>query len=169
VRKAFLLLPLALLISAGCRAQMPPTKSVTVVLSWTAAPGCTTADPCTYVVSRAVCPTASTCPSTTGTAYTPLNPSLPVSGATYTDATPPAGALVSYIAQTVQGGLTSLPSGQSNNGIPTSVPAMPGPPSALGGATQSAMLAPPVTGTPEPMVASVNLPQPMNVTVVVRQ
>lgn len=54
-------------------------------------------------------PTVYLCPATTGTAYTPLNQSSPVTTLSYTDATPPAGQQC-YVAQSVAGSQVSVPS-----------------------------------------------------------
>jgi hypothetical protein len=127
---------IALFLTAGCRAQVPASKATNVVLTWTAPAGCSG---CSYIVSRA---TGTTCPPTTGTAYTPLNQSTPATAATYTDVAPPSGVSVCYVAQTIQSGLTSVASAPSDGGIPIAIPALPLPPGGLNGATQSAALAP---------------------------
>lgn len=121
-----------LVLGTGCHAQVTPTSTV-VVLTWNAPvasgswTGCTTSAPCTYVISRAII-TASTCPSTTGTSYTPLNQTAPTSALTFTDNTI-AGQTACYIAQTMQGGLTSTP---SNVAGPFVVPANPVAPAITG-------------------------------------
>lgn len=148
----FALLPL-FVIAAGCHGQVPASKGSTVVLTWTAPAGCTTN--CTYILSRA---TGTTCPATTGTNYTPLNQSSPASATTYTDSAPPQGVSVCYVAQTVQGGLTSVASGPSNGGVPIAIPSLPSAPGSLNGTQQSAMLAPPLVRQALPVVASDKVP-----------
>lgn len=54
-------------------------------------------------------PTTYTCPVSTGTAYTPLNQASPATGLAYTDTKPAAGQYC-YIAQSVNGSQTSVPS-----------------------------------------------------------
>lgn len=128
-----LLLPLAIPVTA-C-GQMPPS-SWEVSLTWTApAPagswaGCGVGQPsCTYVISRAtIAASGSTCPATTGTAYTPLNQSSPATGTVYNDTTS-SGLTVCYIAQTLQGGAVSQP---SNVAGPFVVPGSPLPPNVTG-------------------------------------
>lgn len=115
---------LALVISIGCHAQIPPTNH-TVSLIWTAATTCGTGQPaCTYVISRAPA-TGTTCPATTGTTYTQLNQASPTTGTTYTDTTA-SGLSVCYIAQTLQSGGVSVP---SNTAGPTTVQGNPTAPS----------------------------------------
>lgn len=81
---------MAFLAAAGCHAQVP-------------------ANPTVYL-----------CPATTGTAYTPLNQSSPVTALTYTDATPPTGQYC-YVVQSVitATGQVSVP---SNTAGPLDVP-----------------------------------------------
>jgi hypothetical protein len=159
---------LALALAAGCHAQVPqPTAAPVISLTWTAASTCGGSNPaCTYVVSRATCPTATTCPANTSgnTAFTALNATAPVSGLTYTDSTPPAGALVIYTATTVQafsgcptGGCISQPSGPSNSGTPLSVPPSPTAPAAPN-ASETAELNQP--GSVEPVIANSKEPAP---------
>ena len=106
--KKFFLALAFIALAAGCKSQVPPSNH-TVLLTWTApATGCSVSTPCAYVLSRATV-TGTTCPATTGTAYTPLNQSAPVSALTYTDSTA-SGLSVCYIAQTVQGSAVSFPS-----------------------------------------------------------
>jgi hypothetical protein len=101
----------------GCHGQVPPTNH-TVTLTWQApATGCTTSAPCTYVLSRATV-SGTTCPGTSGTTYTPLNQSNPVSALTYTDSTA-SGLTVCYIAQTMQGGAVSIPSNSALVTVPS--------------------------------------------------
>ena len=139
-----------LAISAGCRAQIPPSAAPSVQLSWTAPSGCTTAAPCTYAISRAN-PINGTCPAATGTAYGIVGNSASQT-TTYNDSSPIGGASYCYIAQTQQGTnpvLTSVPS----NTVLLAVPTVPGAPSVLGG-TSTASLAPEkMIPSPEPTMA----------------
>ena len=115
-----------LLFAVGCRAQVPPTGH-TVTLTWTvpspsgAWAGCGSGQPsCAYVVSRAAA-SGSSCPSTTGSNYTPLNQTTPAVGTSYVDFTA-TGQTVCYIAQTVQGSAVSQPSAPAG---PLTVPGNP--------------------------------------------
>ena len=111
-----------LALAAGCaHSQMPPTvHSVTITITPPSG-----ASGAAYVISRA---TGSTCPVSTGSAYTPLNQSAPISGTSYVDSAA-AGLSVCYIAQTVEGGAVSAP---SNIVGPFVVPANPTAPSING-------------------------------------
>jgi hypothetical protein len=109
------------LIGVGCHAQVPPTNHV-VNLSWTAPlpttiwPGCATASPCLYIVSRAtVASSTSSCPAPNIDTpnYKPMNQSIPTSGTAYSDPTA-SGLTVCYIVQTQQGTAISSPSGTTN-------------------------------------------------------
>lgn len=103
-------------IFAGCHAgaQIPPT-SHTLTITVTNAP-CQAGAPasqCGYVFSEAVV-TGSSCPSTSGANYAPVNQSAPVAqpssgNASFVDSGV-AGKNVCAIAQTVQGGAVSQPS-----------------------------------------------------------
>lgn len=105
----------------GCHAQVPPTNH-TVTLTWTApTTGCSSGTPCSYVLSRATIAAGGTCPTTSGTSYTPLNQSSPSTSTTYSDTTA-SGLVVCYIAQTEQGTAVSVP---SNVAGPFTVPANP--------------------------------------------
>lgn len=122
-------LPLLLLAGAlGCaHAQLPPTNH-TVSLTWSAPAGCTSAAPCTYVISRATVvagTTACPAPNLTTPNYTPLNQSAPATGLSYVDPTA-SGTTACYIAQTLQGSAISAP---SNTTDPAVVPANPNAPS----------------------------------------
>jgi hypothetical protein len=139
VRKLSLLpLCVIVLISAGCHGQVPPTNH-TVSLTWTAPSasggwaGCTVAAPCTYVISR-VTVTGSSCPSTTGTNYTPINQSNPATTTSLTDSSA-SGLTVCYIAQTLQGSAVSNP---SNTAGPLTVPPNPLAPSLNDGTVSEA-------------------------------
>lgn len=158
MRRLARLFPFILVFSvvAGCHAQMPLT-SAHVNLTW-AVPaasgswaGCTTASPCTYVLSRAMLAfSTAACPATTGTAYAPINTSAPATGTSYSDGTAQE-LTVRYIAQTEQGNLVSVP---SNSAGPFIVPPNPGAPT-ISGAPQVANshpLVPNITGrAPTPM------------------
>lgn len=167
----------SVIMTTGCvhlPAQMSSPNKV-VQLSWTAPAldpinlpnwtGCGTPSTCQYVVSRAPA-SGNTCPAITGTAYTPLNSSSPVSATTYTDSTSGGGKFC-WIVQTVQlQSGTQTVSDPSNSTGPLQVPGKPGPPTSNSGAIASNELAPiiplpPVTkeldakmGTPVMLVAT---------------
>lgn len=134
-----------LALAAGCaHSQMPPTvHSVTITITPPSG-----ASGAAYVISRA---TGSTCPVSTGSAYTPLNQSAPISGTSYVDSAA-AGLSVCYIAQTVEGGAVSAP---SNIVGPFVVPANPTAPSING---QSAKNETPAA-LPGPTLAKNEVPQ----------
>jgi hypothetical protein len=137
MKKLLFLLPFLAL--TACHAQLPPTTH-SVALTWTAptSPACTTAAPCTYVISRFQGTTCAAVNLTTPN-YTPLNSSSPTSDTKFTD-TGAAGTTACYIAQTLQGGAVSLP---SNTAGPLVVPASPGAPSTPNG-TVADLVQPPV-------------------------
>ena len=155
--KIFALVPaLACIGIIGCRAQVPPSPAPVAGVSWTAPTACTTAAPCVYVVSRAVV-SATSCPATTGTAYTQIGTTAS-NVLTFTDSTVTGGTSACWIIQAQQGTnpmLTSQSSAPSNNGTPLAVPVVPGAPGAPN-ATATASLAPPLVTDPElqPLVAS---------------
>jgi hypothetical protein len=132
------------LTAAGCAHGQPaPSPQPAVTLTCSAPASCTAqgAPSCAYVFSRATC-TGST-QGTCAVTFTPLNLSTPAATCAYTDNTPPTGINVSYVASTVQNGLTGNASTPSNNSVPLAVPVYPGTP---GGptATATAALAPPL-------------------------
>ena len=154
---------LALGISSGCHAQVPPpSPQPSVVLTCIAPVGFTAGTGNGFVFSRAVCVTATSCPANTAgnTSYTALAPMATTCA--YTDSTPPSG-FVTYTASTVQNGLTSLPSGQVNNGTPLTVPTYPGAPGTLNG-TQTAALAPPLTPNTKPAPVDAKVQGPTGLT-----
>jgi hypothetical protein len=136
----------ALASAIGCHGQLPPSPPPTAVLTWTASPSCTSSAPCVYVISRATV-TGSTCPATTGTAYT-LVITTPANALTAVDGTVPTGTLNCWIAQAqtqTTPVLTSVPSGASNGGVPFALPALPlapGSPNATGTAKAELPAAP---------------------------
>lgn len=135
-------------ISAGCHGQVPPTvHSVTITVTPPA--GCTG---CTFVISRAPV-SGSACPTSTGTAYTPLNQSSPLTGTSYVDSTS-AGLDVCYIGQTLEGGAVSQP---SNTVGPFAVAANPSAPSLNGTQATAAPQVKPIGDAAKPeLVARVN-------------
>ena len=135
------LAPLAL-FTIGCPAQVPPSQTANATVTWTAPASCTAASPCTFVISRAPV-TGTTCPPTTGTAYTPLNQASPSSGTSYVDTTA-AGVNGCWIGQTLQSGLVS---GPSNSVGPLAVPAVPTAPD-LAGPKVATVLKPVGTAVP---------------------
>lgn len=138
---------LMLLPLAACHSQVTPTPGYNIAWTWTAPTassswaGCTTAAPCSYIVSVATLAAGATvCPPTTGTAYTPLNASSPATGTSYiqTNAT---GLTVCAIAQTeqTQSGQTSPSVSLPSNSALVTVPAVPLAPSTPAPAAQIAM------------------------------
>lgn len=126
--KRLLLLSIVAFVT-GCHAQVAPT-SYQVDLAWTAPvasgswTGCTTAAPCTYVISRlTVAAGVTACPAVNLTTpnYTPLNSASPTSDVKFVD-TGAVGTSACYTAQTEQGTAVSNP---SNVAGPIVVPASP--------------------------------------------
>jgi len=122
--KRIALVSLFALVAAGCRGQVPPN------------------------------PTVFTCPSTSGTAYTPLNQSSQSTGLAYTDSKPAANTYC-YTVQSAIGAQVSLPSNvagpftvSGTNSValtwiaPASGPVPTGYVMSRGLATQSTILAP---------------------------
>jgi hypothetical protein len=127
MKPLFVLLTLVLASVLPGLAQTKGTTTVTlsgaspqtVVVSW-AAPvasgswaGCTTAAPCTYVVSVL----AGACPSTVVGSSGWLQ-FTPVSALTLTDTTETPGATVSYVVTTVQNGFNAAPSNCASYTVP---------------------------------------------------
>lgn len=141
MRLRHLLLAAGCLLAVGCHAQVAPTIHGTT-LNWVAPTipsgsswgGCTTSNPCSYIVSRITITSGSgACPAVNLTTpnYTPLNQSSPTSALTYSDNSS-AGLTVCYIVQTDQNGSISGPSAV---GGPWSPLANPNSPSAPSGTT----------------------------------
>ncbi len=99
---------------------VPSPSTYSVVLSWTAPAGCTTAAPCTYAVYR-LPGTVTISAGTTGATLVTTTASQVVSA---TDATVAQGLTYSYAVETIQGGATSAPSNTVNVTIPN-VPSAP--------------------------------------------
>ena len=100
-------------IAAGCHGQVPPTShSATLTVTNAPCAAGTPAATCGYVFSVAVVTTS--CPSTTGSNYAPLNQSAPVAQPSSGNATynvpSVAGETVCFIGQTVAGSAVSSPS-----------------------------------------------------------
>lgn len=147
MKRIQIVLALAILGLCGCaHGQVTPAVH-SVILTWTAPVnpvnpptgawlGCTTASPCTYVVSRAAgssCPAFAYNPTVGGSGnYTPINQPSPANGATYTDSA--AIGDVCYLVQTLQAGVYS---GASNIVGPFTVPASPTAPVVNSNATVS--------------------------------
>lgn len=127
--KRFLFASIAMIVlTAGCRAQIPVSPAPTAALSWTApSSGCGTAGAsCTYVVLRAVA-TGTTCQDNTGTAYAQVGTTA-AGVLNYIDKSVPTGAQVCWIVQAQTQGtpvLTGPPSSPSNNGTPLQIPSVP--------------------------------------------
>jgi hypothetical protein len=146
MKKFFLALSLvALTLSAGCRAQVPPTNH-TVQLSCT--PPASADSTYKYVFSVGT--------SAAGP-FTPLNQASPTTTCAYTDGTS-AGKTVYYIAQSVSGGAVSV---QSNVAGPAVVPANPLAP-ALGNPAVALETKPalPSMPTEQPLYLSKNIEAP---------
>lgn len=117
------------LAALGCHGQVPPTShSLTITVTNAPCPAGTPAATCGYVFSIAPV-TGSSCPSTSGTTYSPQNQSAPVpqptsGNATYTDSAH-SGQTVCAIGQTAQGTAYSQPSSAIG---PFTIPAAPTPP-----------------------------------------
>lgn len=116
-----------LALAIGCKAQIPPATTHTVVLTWTAPvanstwTGCTTSAPCVYAIYRCS-GSATACGDTTNSAWSEITTSTTrVSGTTYTDATA-SGLTAYYAAVTYQG---TAHSGASNTAGPFVVPGSP--------------------------------------------
>lgn len=119
------------LTTSGCHAQVAATTHK-VVMTWTAASGCTTST-CTYLVSRVTVTSGTTsCPTATTGTYTAINSSAEVTASTYTDSGA-AGLTVCYVVQT---DLSAAYSVASNTAGPLVVPANPTAPTNASG-TQS--------------------------------
>lgn len=134
---------LAFLLLAGCGgcfsySQVPP-KNPDIVYTWTAPlTGC--ASGCSYILSMLQVATGTTtCPASTGTNYTPVNESAPVSATTYTFLSAPQGTLQCAVVQ-ASNGILSLPSAPSNV---VSVPTAPPAPGAPQGSQQTASVTEP--------------------------
>jgi hypothetical protein len=115
---------LALTLTAGCHAQVPPASpGYNVNLSWSAPAangnwaGCTATAPCVYAVYRCT-GTAAACVTFSSTGWTEItNASTRPSGLTYTDTTA-TGLTVNYALETVQGSSNSGPSNTYNVAVP---------------------------------------------------
>lgn len=137
---------LALVLAAGCHAQIPPSPPASVTATWTAPAACTVSAPCVYVISRAAC--SSTCPSTSGTAYTQVGTTAP-NVTSFTDTNLTSGSY-GWIVQAQQGNpaATSQPSGISNGGAPFAVTGPPGAPTAPSLTTTAELKKPQIKPSP---------------------
>lgn len=117
-----------LLLTAGCGAQVAQ-KNVEIDYVWTApATGCSSG--CTYVISvLTVANGTASCPAATGTNYTPVNQSAPVSQTSYAYLAPTLGTSQCAIVQAYNG-IYSSASAPSNV---VAVPLQPGLPGAPAG------------------------------------
>lgn len=151
MKQLSILLAFSMVLVVGCPGQVPKPTSPQVPMTCTAPPSCSTGG-CTFVFARATCTgtTAASCPANTAgnSAFVALNATAPSSTCAYTDAAPPSGANVIYTASTIQNGLTSLPSANSNQGVPSVIPLVPAAPGAPSGTVTSAELAPPIVVAP---------------------
>ena len=147
-----------LLVSVGCHGQVPPASNHVVNLTWTAPTpsgswtGCTTAAPCVYGVYRCSA-SASTCASTTNTAWSEITSATTrVSGTSYSDSSA-NGLTAYYVVKTFQGTASSDP---SNMAGPLTVPAVPLAPNVNGTVADLKPLAPVPSGE-GPVMAMVTL------------
>jgi hypothetical protein len=163
MKRIAFLLPVLLLISAGCKAQLPTPTSYVVNLTWVAPVpasgstwvGCVSASPCSYVVSRCA-GSAATCVTSNSAAWTQLNQASPAIGTSYTDSTA-AGLTAYYVVNTVQTGANPGTSGPSNETTAQVVPASPLAPT-LGAPTLTASLVKPALPTQTaPQMAALHL------------
>jgi hypothetical protein len=135
-----------LFAAVGCKPQAPVSPQPTASISWNALT-CPTGYSCGYIVSRATCTSATSCPTPSSSGpYTPIqSATAPLTTASYTDAAPPSGAYVAYTIQFVEtpaGGspATGAPSPASTATLIALYPGTPGQPSVI----STAELAPPV-------------------------
>ena len=145
--KRFVLALFALVLAEGCHAQIPPSPPASVTATWTAPAACTVSAPCVYVISRAAC--TSTCPSTSGTAYTQVGTTAS-NVTSFTDTNLTSGSY-GWIVQAQQGSpaATSQPSGISNGGAPFAVTGPPGAPTAPNLTTTAEVTKPQIKPSPE--------------------
>lgn len=158
--KGILLLAVLALAAVGCaHSQVPPTTWQVIVV-WTnpvvnGAAECTTASPCTFVVSRAA-PVGGNCPATNASSYTQVA-SVTANATQVNDPSVVSGTSYCYIVQTQQvippatQPATSVPS----NTAQVAVPVNPQPPTAPSvtptpGTTQSGALVEPPMPAPTP-------------------
>ncbi len=127
----------AVLLAAGCHAQVPPATQHKVALTWTAPvatstwAGCTTAAPCTYAVYRCT-GDATACGTLSSTGWSEITtPATRPSATSYVDATVMAGTTYTYtyVLETVQGASNSAPSSSMTVTVPANpiAPAWPAP------------------------------------------
>ena len=117
------------LVGCGSSVNLPaqqPQTAFQVNLTWTPPTSCSTASPCTYILSRATIAAGSTqCPATTGSIYLEVGVSN-LQAVAWTDTAAVAGQTYCYIAQTVQAGATGPPSAPSNVVVIPMNPSAPG-------------------------------------------
>lgn len=144
MKRVFLAFLLVLSL-AGCGGNavygQVPQKTVSVSYTWTApATGCSTSTPCTYVLSTlTVANGTASCPAATGSNYTPVNESAPVSQTSYVYASPTLGTSMCAIVQAYNG-LYSNASAPSNVVVIPTQPGVTGPPT--GSETSAALVKP---------------------------
>lgn len=132
------------LLTVGCRAQLPVASMPAVGVSWTIPAasgsfgGCTVAKPCTFAVARAPVVSGS-CPVSTDTSWVEItSPTSRPSGSTWTDTS--VSGTVCYAVTTYQSGFHSAASAPSAQ---LTVPAVPLAPTNVTPAVQSANLSAP--------------------------
>jgi len=147
---------LSMMLTSGCRSQVSPAPqpSNTVTI---APASCPSGQTCSYsyLVSRAICSSATSCPTPATGVYTPLNATA-LATSTYTDTTPPSGQYVAYVTQaTLDGTHFGNPSPASAAILTALYPGTPGTPTV----TALAALAPPVKiGVPVQLTTLVPVP-----------
>lgn len=154
--RTLFLLSMSMVLALGCHGQLPPTAPYNTVWTWTAPasgstwPGCTTAAPCTFVVSTLAVPSGTaSCPASTGSNYAPQQTvTTGVSATTFTQ-TGTSGETLCAVVQTVQSGNVSAASTPSS---PVASPALPLAPNAPSGATQVSEVQMPLPA-PSPQLA----------------
>ncbi len=143
--RSLFLVFLAVASAAGCAAQVQPSPPPSNQVTWPAAV-CPSGQTCTafsYIVSRATCPTPTTCPAVSVGNYAPLNQSTPSASASYNDTTPPPGVYVAYVIQVVEGGSPPV-TGQPNIASAATLDASYPPTVGAATVTDLAELAPPL-------------------------
>jgi len=141
---------LSSLITSGCHGQAPVTPQPTNTVSWPAVACPATGYTCNgYIVSFAVCSTATSCPTPGNPGpgpYTALQTAATaIAGTSFTDSNPPTGVYVAYTVQFVMtptGGapITGAPSQPSAAQLVSVYPGTPGQPTVVA----TAALAPPL-------------------------
>lgn len=157
---------LAVASAAGCAAQVQPSPPPSNAVSWPAAvcPSGQTCGAFSYIVSRAVCPTPTSCPSVAVGNYAALNQSTPATSPSLNDSSAPAGVYVAYVIQVVEAPIapsTQPTIGQPNVASAAQLDASYPPTVGAAAVTDTAELAPPLrpNGPAQQLVASNEVPK----------